>query len=205
MTMIELCAVCGHPHDVTRCQGHAKAAGGQQCGSWPVAGELTCARHRTRAAEVTFVAPPSGPIERKIKMVDGVVVGHRVENPLLVLQEIAGEAQAWKVAIGERVQQLLHDDTLRYATDGGEQIRGEILLWERAIDRVTQILAMIAKLNIDERLVKIAEGQKEMILAALEAGLAAAGLTAGPLVAVAKAEAARHLRVVPPPRQITAV
>jgi hypothetical protein len=112
----------------------------------------------------------------------------------------------WKEAMAERVADLLEAEKLRYGTDGGEAVRGEIILYERAMDRLANTLAMIAKLNIDERLVRIHEAQRDMVLAAIEAALTKAGIN-GPAAVEARSEAARHLRVVATigePAQITA-
>jgi hypothetical protein len=61
---------------------------------------------------------------------------------------------------------------MRYSTDGGEAIRGEIVLWERAMDRCLAVLGTIAKLNIDERLVRINERQVNEFTAALRLSMA---------------------------------
>lgn len=55
-------------------------------------------------------------------------------------------------------------DQIRYRSyQGGEQIRGEVLLFERAMDRCVHTLGVIAKLNIDDRLAAITERQADII------------------------------------------
>ncbi len=211
------CLTCGHPHLPGKCQGHSKQQGGAQCKSAPVRGLAVCVKHggasgAARGVSEAYVAEQAATrlaksaVTRRIKMVMGAFPNERIENPLRELQELAGEMKAWKQAMAERVADLLEQEKLRYGTDGGEAIRGEILLYERAMERLATVLATIAKLNIDERLVKIAEAQKDMILGAIEAALAKAGVT-GPAAVEAKVEAARHLRIVATqtePAQITA-
>lgn len=210
------CLICGRPHSAATCQGHSKQQAGQQCKGPKVKGLNFCIKHGGRSqaakaisqayvAEQTATKIAKQATTRRIRMVMGEFPNERIENPLQELQLLAGEMKAWKQAMAERVADLLEAEKLRYGTDGGEAIRGEILLYERAMERLATTLAAIAKLNIDERLVKIAEAQKDMILAAIEAGLAKAGVT-GPLAVEARIEAARHLRIVaaPEPAQITA-
>jgi hypothetical protein len=180
-----------------------------QCGGPKVKGLNFCNSHggRSKAAKAisqAYVAEQYATkiakqaTTRRIRMVMGEFPNERIENPLQELQLLAGEMKAWKQAMAERVADLLEAEKLRYGTDGGEAIRGEILLYERAMERLATTLAAIAKLNIDERLVKIAEAQKDMILAAIEAGLAKIGVT-GSAAVEAKVEAGRHLRLLAPP------
>jgi len=115
-----------------------------------------------------------------------------VTDPLTELAKIAAEVTAWKDLIGARVQEMT---SIRYSTEtGGEQLRAEVAVWERALDRCERFLSSMAKLAIDERLARITELQKQMMVRALEAGLAAAGV-AGPAAIEAKKAAARQLRV----------
>lgn len=97
-----------------------------------------------------------------------------VEDPLTELKKLAGEVLAWKNEMSRHVGIL---ENLRYrAGDGGEQIRGEIQLFERALDRCAAVLTAIAKLNIDERLAAISEQQAQMLATALFAAFDEAGL-----------------------------
>src|SRR5580692_7153568 len=69
-----------------------------------------------------------------------------VTDPLSALQRLAGRAAAWEDIIGEKVNEL---HSLRYSTEGGEQLRAEIAVMERAMDRLGKLLVDIAKLNIE--------------------------------------------------------
>lgn len=83
-----------------------------------------------------------------------------VANPLLELSRIAGEALRWKQVIAHRVAEL---EQLRYQGGAGEQVRAEIALFERALDRCSTVLANIVRLNIDERLATITDRQGHII------------------------------------------
>lgn len=116
-----------------------------------------------------------------------------IDNPLAVYREFAGRVLAWFNALDAIVQELTD---MRYEGERtGEQLRSEVALFERAMDRMNTVLSTYAKLNIDERLAGVTIDQKRMIIRAIEAALADAGI-AGPAVQKAKAVAARHLRVV---------
>ena len=86
--------------------------------------------------------------------------------------------------------------SIRYESEtGGEQLRAEIALWERALDRCITTLAAMAKLNIEERLAGIRKQTADMLERALDAALEASG---APLDGKAKAREAfkRNLKVV---------
>ena len=184
------CPKCRTAHDPARCKAHSKRQAGGQCQQHPMAGQEVCASHGGRAPQAKAAAAVRT-TEEQIRKTLGALTIVPVVNPLAELQDLAGEAKAWKQVCHDHMAALT---AMRYGTEGGEAIRGEIVLFERALDRCLSVLATIAKLNIDERLVRIAEGQRDMVLAAIEAGLAKAGVT-GALAVDAKVEAARHLRV----------
>lgn len=113
-----------------------------------------------------------------------------VSDPLSALAAVAGQAVAWKDAMAKRVNLLT---SLRYGTEGGEQLRAEVALWERALDRCEKFLVSMARLNIDDRLAKISEHQAELIETALKAALAEMGLDLDEQDRAARS-VARHLR-----------
>jgi hypothetical protein len=95
-----------------------------------------------------------------------------VTDPLSALQRLAGRAAAWEDIIGEKVNEL---HSLRYSTEGGEQLRAEIAVMERAMDRLGKLLVDIAKLNIEGRLATVREATAQMLEQALAAALASSG------------------------------
>jgi hypothetical protein len=117
-----------------------------------------------------------------------------VGDPFAALSRLAGQVLAWQAAISSIVNDL--GDRLRYeGASGSEQLRAEIALYERAMDRTGHVLGMIAKLNIEDRMARVTERQADALVTALEAALAAAGVT-GQQAADARKAAARHLRAV---------
>lgn len=117
-----------------------------------------------------------------------------VEDPLAALLKLAGQVLAWQEATARLVNGL--EDEVRYeGVSGAEQLRAEVALYERAMDRAVAVLAAIARLNIEERLARVTERQADAVIEAIDAALAAAGVT-GQDAARARQAAARHLRAV---------
>jgi hypothetical protein len=119
-------------------------------------------------------------------------VAPSIENPLHALQKLAGEVVQWKDLCREALEDLT---TVGYSGDTGEQVRAEIQVWERALDRAITALATLARLNIDERLARIEEAQADMVRRAFAAGLEELGIGAEQRAGAAKVFA-KHLRLI---------
>jgi hypothetical protein len=115
-----------------------------------------------------------------------------VDNPLQALQMLAGRALALEHAIGEAVNSL--EGAIRYTDEhDAEQLRAEVAVLERAMDRCGKILVDIAKLNIEERLARVTEKQAQMAMDALSAAMGEMGMNAEQQ-RDARSRVARHLR-----------
>lgn len=187
----EICARCNAAHDPARCTAHSKMQAGGQCQRRPMEGQKVCATHGGKAPQ-NLAAAERAKTEEKIRKQLGQLVSTPVLNPLEALQELAGEAMAWKELCAEHVASL---ERMRYGTEGGEAIRGEIILFERAIDRLGSLLVNIAKLNIDERLARVSELQLDFIARALGAWMAEEGMSPEQQQE-ARRGVARHLRLI---------
>lgn len=97
-----------------------------------------------------------------------------LEDPLSQLAQLAGQAKAWMDVMGARVNTL---SSLRYeGTGAGEQLRAEVGLFERAMDRLERFCVSMARLNIDERLAEISETQSRVIASFVMAALGRFGI-----------------------------
>lgn len=115
-------------------------------------------------------------------------------NPVDRLLRAATEADTFRSIVLDLVNDL--NWKIRYSSDeGSEQLRAEVSLYERAIERLTRVLVDIVKLDLTAQLVRIREREATAMLAALDRGLTDAGLTVEQQAAV-KAGTARHLRAV---------
>ena len=94
--------------------------------------------HKVRLADVSAISGVSVPFLSRLE----------------ALAQLAGEVVALKDFLSRMVASL---EALSY--DGGakvgEQAKVEMLLYERALDRAERVLATIARLNVDERLVRL--------------------------------------------------
>ena len=79
------------------------------------------------------------------------------------------------VALEVKVAELT---SLRYESNTAEQIRGELVMYERAMAATGRVLTDLARLNLDERSIRLQEAQVALVAGALSQALAEAGLTA---------------------------
>jgi hypothetical protein len=139
------------------------------------------------------VAAQAEELDHEARVLFGKVVkAEPVDNPLAGYAEFAGRVVAWMNTMDALLDDLTNP---RYGSEAGEQVRGEVQLFERAMDRCNTVLSSYARLKIDERLARIHVEQKTMVIRAIEAALMSAGLS-GARVVEAKRVAAQHLRVV---------
>lgn len=142
------------------------------CANPPVVGADVCRMHGGSAPQVKAKAQERVAQEKaeralgKLKEVLGPA--EPVANPLQALSLIAGEAVRWKEIVAKRVAVL---EEMRYKGMSGEQVRAEIVLFERALDRCATVLGNIVRLNIDERLATITDQQGHKIAGVITAVL----------------------------------
>lgn len=180
-----------------RCWARSKKRDGDQCGGVALAGQNVCRYHGGSTPQALRKAEQriaEAEVEEATRRALAVLDIAPVDNPLTALSEVAGQILAWKDALAERVNEI--NGEIRYKDGrGAEQLRAEVALYERALDRSITALSAIARLNIDERLAAINERQADAVITAIEAALAHAGVT-GERAVEAKKVAARHLRAV---------
>lgn len=182
------CSKCGAVHDQTKCKGHKRIDDGwRQCRSNKLTDQDVCAFHGGRSPQARAAAQTRG-LEREARKTLGRLSWSPISDPLSELQDLAGKAKAWLVLLEEHVADL---ERLRYSSaEGGEHIRGEIVLFERAIDQLRRLLVDMARLDIDQRLMRITEAHVGQALAIIDAFCRRRGLDPGsPEVARDKAAA----------------
>ena len=150
-----------------KCAGRSSRTG-EPCQAYPVRGAKVCVAHGGKAPQVKAKAAERQAEEQARAVLARLDVAP-VDAPLSELAKITGQVIAWKDAIAAKVNELT---SLRYENEnGGEQLRAEVGLLERAFDRCEKFLTAMARLNIDERLAAISEQRAEKIMEMLAAAL----------------------------------
>jgi P27 family predicted phage terminase small subunit len=116
-----------------------------------------------------------------------------VVNPLDELARLAGQVVAWKDQMAGKVNELT---SMRYeGGTGTEQLRAEIGLFERGMDRCMVTLTAMARLNIEDRLAGVRAATARMLEEALTMALAKSGADISGQAA-AREEFKKRLKVV---------
>lgn len=115
-----------------------------------------------------------------------------ITNPYEELYRLAGQTIKWKDILAERVADL---EYLGYGTEHtGEQVKTDVQLFTQALAEARQILVAISKLDVEERMVRIAEAQAMMIAEVLGRVLDSLGLDET-VVLRARSSVAERLRI----------
>lgn len=144
---IQDCPICGEDHP--RCARHN--AKGEPCMRWPRDEEKLCRVHGGEAP-----GPKAAGAARRaakaanadLQAVVGFTMDGKVEDPLAAMEGLAAMAIAMTAALAERVNGLSH---LRYDAIGAgtEQLRAEVALLERSMDRTAKMLELVQKYKPD--------------------------------------------------------
>jgi hypothetical protein len=116
-------------------------------------------------------------------------------DPLSGLLEVFRDALLWKRVCGSILGDL---ESVRYRAGAGEQVRGEVILWERALERVARIAVDLLRVGVEERLKLVSREQTALITSAMHAALVelAPQLALDPASPDVRAVIGRHLRKV---------
>jgi len=176
-------------HD--KCSARSKHSG-VQCGNWPMRGGKVCRMHggasptaRAKARRVL--------VEREIRARFHDLDSEAITDPFRALQEVAGELVVFKDRLRYLIEEM--DGWTGYDDKSMEYGRALVVLYQNALRDTVNGLALIARLNIDERLAVIEEAKAAMVIKAIDAALTDAGIV-GPAAEQARAVAGRHLRLV---------
>lgn len=82
------------------------------------------------------------------------------------MERIAAETIAFKDICRARLEAI--GDEWRYDHQHGEQLRAEVALYERALDRCEKILANYVRLGIADRKVKLDEAQAVLLVGVIK-------------------------------------
>lgn len=156
-----------------RCRG--KNDDNTRCKKWAMPESTVCKQHEDQVPQDVLKATGDRYIARERKLRNraqrvldriqhGQIDRKPVENPLIELASLAGDARWLKEILRLRVEELEQADWTYMDRAGVEQAAQDLILYGEAIDRLSNVLEKIAKLNIDERLARIDEMQGAMVI-----------------------------------------
>jgi hypothetical protein len=132
-------------------------------------GQLVCGNHGGKSPRALLGAKMTLAQDKAMRELARLDL-EPVDNALEALQRHAAITVAWRDKCAELVNLL--EGRIRYESSVRiEQVRSEILLFERAMDRCTATLAALARCQVDERITTIRERDAQMIAAAMAAAL----------------------------------
>lgn len=147
----------------------AKRRNGEPCTQVKMKGGARCRMHGgqtpqvKRAAAARLAQAKAGRAVARLGLAP-------VDDPVGELRSLAAEALGVKEFFRQRVDALRE---LRYEGVSGEQLRSEVSLYERGLDRAGKFLESLAKLNLEDRSVRIDEAKVVMLASILQRVLAA--------------------------------
>jgi hypothetical protein len=150
--------------DTPRCTAHSSRTG-HRCRQRPMAGGTVCQTHGGRAPQVRAAAARRLVTERVTADAAAILAHEGVDplaDPVEALARLASEAQAFKLALAARVNDL---SSVRFMASGAgtEQLRSEVALYERALDRTARFLEMLAKLGYEDRRTRVLERDADAV------------------------------------------
>lgn len=139
-----------------QCAAKSKRSG-KRCEAYPMQGTTVCRMHGGQAKQVKAAAVRRLAAERVSEDVKNALAFESLDpvtDPLEALARLADEALVMKEALAARVNGL---DSIRYSSHGSgtEQLRAEVALYERALDRSARFLDLLVKSGFEERRVQI--------------------------------------------------
>lgn len=154
-----------------RCSAHRRD--GSQCGSWAVKGANVCRMHGGAAPAVRAAA------SRRLAEVEAVreVEGRVLTRAPMTLRDVYDEllrtaalAVEWRNLAEAKVAEL---SSWRYtaSSSGAEQLRAEVALFERAMDRAAKVAEMITRLDLDARVSGLTRRDGQILAGVIEAVL----------------------------------
>jgi uncharacterized Zn finger protein (UPF0148 family) len=146
---------------------HAKTRAGDACRRTPKRGFVVCPTHggqlpKVKNAAALRVASMDATREALERLKSDKSKSH---DTITEMDRLAAEAIVFKDVCRDRLNVLLATEDMRYEGKTGEQLRSEVVLYERALDRCNTILSTSVRLNIHEKRVEL-EKQKAILVAA---------------------------------------
>lgn len=164
--------------DDLRCRGTSKASG-ERCPQYAIKGGTVCYHHGGAAKQVREKANMRLATQKIEKNVEAVLAHEgitAIEDPLAELGKLASASTAMMQALGARVNALKELAQLDFK--GSLDLKVEVGLYERAMDRTHRLLDSLVKHGYAERQITIAENEALLVAGVIRRVVSALGLTA---------------------------
>jgi len=159
------------------CGAHCRTTG-EPCKNAPVTDSTRCRMHGGKTPKAKARAAQIG-IARQARKALADFDLEPVLNPLEALQQHAAEVMALRDYLRDQVSRL---EQLRYEGGSGEQVRAELAAYQGALRDTTAVLTAMARLDLDDRIVRIntriEEAKGELLANLIRAILGDLNLTA---------------------------
>lgn len=163
------CPKCDQAH--TRCTAHTRA--GNPCRQPPMTGQKVCRMHGGSAPQTLAKAEARAITEKAeetlVKLWPGLATQAPVKDPVDLLARTAGALEHMADVVGGRVNDL------NTSIAGGKdmtQLRAEIVLLDRLLDKLLKASEGMARLGIAERHVELEQERAAMVTAAFLGAIA---------------------------------
>ncbi len=158
-------------------RGKARRSDGEPCKRPPIRGGRVCAFHGGRAPAVRAAASRRLAEQEATREVARLTDARGPLSLPDVYREMlntAADAVAWQSILRERVGSL---DDYSSTAMGAEQVRADVVLFERAMDRTAKVLELVARLDLDARILNINQRDADILVNLVERAKTAAGLS----------------------------
>jgi DNA polymerase III gamma/tau subunit len=150
--------------DEQKCHGLSRSNNYKPCPNKETfPGSGVCKMHGGMNPNVAHMALRRATLTSVAKVANEVVEGTVVypDNPFDTLNATLVECRHFKELLERKLNQMANEGEEWRFTDksGAEQLRSEIALYERALDRMVRAATALSKLNLEERFAKLSEKQ----------------------------------------------
>lgn len=152
---------------MARCTGKSKQSG-EQCKRSAAPNQKVCVMHGAKApAAIAAAERRAAEAEATRWMLEHIKDAaplHSIGDVYDELLAVGGVARTMRLVMQDRVSTL---QTTGYEGHTGEQVKADVVLLERALDRSAKVTDLIARLNIDERKQRLTERDGALVATAI--------------------------------------